>query len=628
MLNRFFSPLHRPVLLKIAPTGGTPGVNTSNGSLTMAMLDNGTTNNEIDAGDTKDVRIKWGEPIGTAGALGRALCMDTTGVLWVGMYNTGLYYRVDANTGQVLAPVAGIQTPSGYTPYGCQVDNKGTLWSVDESNTLVEIDTATNVVKPAHNHVTFGTNYSLSLFNGCGSAPSKVYLSEMSAKTYIAYDPQTSSFSAAPLTIPQFASLAVGVDLNGNILSGGYTSGRVIKTTPAGAVLWDTSVTLGAGPTEATTNLHGIIIDQHNDVWAVDLAGNRLIKYSGFDGHKIAIVLVGISPYTYGNPPPPTCPCAEIHEPRITCEKLSNGTATYNWSFIYTNHSPFLLTPATQIDISSSQVTNLSPTHFPFTNPVPVNGQAMVSGTFTVVNPVPGKQVCLDIKPSAGEEWCCPMEHVCFTLPDCPGCAKLLATFHCVHGQPVLSLSITNQGPTAANSVTVFSNTPGVTVSPQTTTQAFPQNTQVQIPLTVTGAAPGQMISLNVSLNGPIDPRTGVNDWCCTSTVTVMYPKTFCAAQLVGWVFNDLDHDGLRDSGDDGLPSWTVTLTDSKGTPRTATSDASGMYQFDDVEPGTYRLSVQPPRGWRATIPEGGVHTVTVTGQPDRPFDFGFVKAP
>jgi len=630
VLDRFFStpnPPHLPVLLKIAPTGGTPGLTTSNGPV-LPMLDNNNSNN-IDPGEATDVRIQWGKPIGIAGtdegALGRALCIDTSGVLWVGMYTTQRYYKVDPTTGQMLGPP--ILTP-GHRPYGCQVDTKGRLWSVDENKTLAEIDTATNQVT-IHNHGTptdFGSNYSVSLFNGCGSTPSKVYLSGRPAKTYIAYDPQTSSFSAAALPASAlFSSLAVGVDLNGNIVSGEYQfTGRVIKTTPGGSVVWDTN-TLPAGPTVTAQDLHGIIIDAHNDVWAVHMRENRVVKYSGVDGHWIATVPVGDSPYTYGNPPPPTCPCAAIRENPIRCEGQSGGAATYSWSFTFTNHSPFS-TPATAIAISSSQVTNLTPTQVQFTNPVPPNGQATVSGTFTVANPVPGTQVCLDIRLNAGEGWCCPIEHVCFLLPECPTCAKLQGQFKCQHGHQILPLSITNLGPTAAQGVQVFSNTPGVMVSPQMTMQTFPQNTPVTIPLTVTGATAGQTISLTVNLHGPIDPKTGVYSWCCTATVTLTYPKIDCNTTLEGWIFNDVDRDGVRESEEDGLSGWTVTLTDGKGSSRTTTSDATGTYRLEEVPPGTYRLSVQPAKGWRATGPESGVYTVTIAGPPERKFDFGFVR--
>jgi hypothetical protein len=638
VLDRFFNPPHLPVLLKIAPTGGTPGVTTSDSGTPASMplpITDVDGDNHLDPGEAKDVRILWASEIGVAGpddgALGRALCMDPSGVLWVGMYRTQRYYRVNPANGQMLSNVP-VLTP-GHRPYGCLVDAKGRLWSVDESKTLAEIDTATNQVT-IHSHgapTNFGYNYSLSLFNGCGSAADKVYISNRTdtgwvGKTYFTYDPQTSSFALAPLSaVATFSSVAIGVDLNGDIVSGEQSgTGRVIKTSPSGGVLWDTGV-LPAGPSVPETDLHGIIIDEHNDVWAVLMYKGMLAKYSGANGKLITTVKVGDFPYTYGNPPPPTCPCARILEHPIRCEGLNNGVGSYSWSFVFTNHSPFT-TPATALDISSSQVTGLTPAHFQFPNPVPVNGQATVSGTFTVANPVPGGQVCLDIRLNAGEGWCCPVERVCFRLPECPGCASLEGKFECKNGQPVLALSVTNQGPTAAQSVQIFSNTPGVTVTPQTMAQTFPQGTPVLVPLTLAGASPGQSVSLGVSLAGPLDAKTGVNSWCCSATLTVTYPKKACPATLNGWLFEDRDRDAVRDSEEAGLSGWTLTLADGRGAPRTTTSGAGGLYRFENVEEGTYRLYVQPLRGWRPSAPEAGFYAVTVAGTPERRFDFAFVK--
>jgi hypothetical protein len=235
--------------------------------------------------------------------------------------------------------------------------------------------------------------------------------------------------------------------------------------------------------------------------------------------------------------------------------------------------------------------------------------------------------VCLDIRLNAGEGWCCPVERVCFALPECPTCAKLEAKFRCNHGHRFLDLSVTNLGPTAAAGVQVFSTTPGVTVSPSMTMQNFPQNTAVTVPLTLTGATPGQVINLTVNLHGPIDETTGVYSWCCMTTIKVTYPTQPCFWWTGGWVFDDINANGLRDSGEGALPEWTVTLTpEGKGTPRTTKSDASGKYEFEEIEPGKYRLSVQPPQGWRATAPKTPVHTLSVEAPPKDHLDFGFVK--
>jgi hypothetical protein len=675
VLNRFFpqrtqsatqpANMHLPVLVKIAPSGGTP-TTTSSGSTVMQMLDNGTIANQIDAGDQKDARILWGQPIGAAGVdegwIGRSLCMDKTGVLWVGIWgrhgpnNSVLgtdaqkYYRVDPATGNVLGPPI---LTRGHSPYGCQVDAKGRLWSIDYFNELLEIDTATFQLTP-HNHAAFGKNYSLSLFSGCGSEPTKVYISEQDlGNTYIAYDPQApaaTAFSTPPPTVPKFKSVAIGVDQKGNIISGERSGGRIVKSTPGGTVLWDTN-TLPAGPVVTATtvppvvppqDLHGIIIDDHDDVWAVHMMENRVVKYSGGDGHYITSVRVGNRPYTYGNPPPPTCPCARIGEQKIKCEgKNEKGEWIYSWSFTFTNNSPFSM-PATGIEISvpsgspiiqisvppASTMTGLAPANVQFPNAVPPNGQATVSGTFTLNQPVPGSQVCFDIRLNFGDlGWCCPTEHVCFALPECPTCAKLEAKFACDHGHHVLQLSVTNVGPTAAQGAQIISNTPGVTVSPQTTNLAFPQNTPVIVPpLTITGATPGQTINLSVMLHGPIDEKTGVYSWCCTATVTVTYPIKHCLWWWDGEIFDDINLNGLRDSGENGLGGWTVTLTDGKGTPRTTTSNDSGAYHFEEIEPAPLRVSVQPPKGWRATTPKGGAYSLSLEAPPKGKLDFGFVK--
>lgn len=630
VLNRFFNYFagtatvsHLPVLVKIAPTGGTTGT-TSSGP-TALPIDDVNNNKQIDPGEATDVRILWAKEIGLPadlgpnGALGRALCMDTSGILWVGLNESKKYYRVDPVTGNMLGP--GISTGT-HKPYGCQVDQNGKLWSVDSGNSLLEINTATGQ-QTLYPHAG-SINYSLSIWNDCSSAASKVYLSEwspMSPKTYIVYDPATSSFSNS-LTANPFRSLSVAVDQNGNIISGEYQStGRVIKSTPAGTVIWDTTA-VSATNTVMTSDLHGIIRDKDGNVWAVHRNDNRVVKYSGLNGQWLATVQVGNQPYTYSNPPPPTCPCVETSGSAIECD--ANNPGTYSWSFTLTNHSPFL-TPATGIDLFSSQVTNLTPSTFQFPNPVGVNGQATVSGTFTVANPTPGKQVCMDVQLGAGRSWCCPRERVCFTLPECRRCARLDAGFKCVNGQHVLQLTIINQGPTTAQQVQVFSTTPGVTVSPQLTTQTLPPNTPVTIPLTVTGAAPGQSFSLSVNVGGPVDPRTGVTDWCCTNTVTVVYPKTFCAFVLDGGVFNDHNRNGVRDSVEEGLSGWTVTLSDAQGRTRSTNSGANGLFRFENVDPGVYRISPQAPAGWRATMPEAGNYTVNVTGRVQT-FEFGFAK--
>jgi YVTN family beta-propeller protein len=428
VLDRFFPSgtpstpnAHLPVLLKIAPTAVGPIV---------PMLDNNPTNNHIDPPEITDARVLWAKEIGTPGtdegALGRALCMDTTGNLWVGMYNRQQYYKVNPATGAMIG--GPVNTP-GHTPYGCQVDVNGKLWSVDEKNSLAEFDTTASApVATVRSHP--GLNYSLSLFNDCSSTPPKikVYLSDRSGQTYIAFDAQTSTFSyPPPAAVPKFVSYSVAVDSKGNVISGAFATGEVIKVSPSGTLLWDTNT---AGPTQPTTNLHGLIIDDNDDVWAVHLANDRVVKYSGANGTYIATVPVGVMPYTYGNTPPATCTGTPTPTPtptstptptptpgcaQVTGEARCLPNGGYSYTFTVTNNSgsdmsQILLTP-----LAGSTFT-LSPQLFNLSSPLH-NGQS-TTVTTNIGNAKPGDKVCFFVSLMSDKAACCIVQ-VCPTLPSC-----------------------------------------------------------------------------------------------------------------------------------------------------------------------------------------------------------------
>jgi hypothetical protein len=441
VLNRFFSTstaggstnaAHLPVLVKIAPTGGIPGSTTSNGATVLPITETTTSNPiNIDPGEATDVRIEWAKPVGGAGdiaGLGRALAVDTNGALWVGMYTTQKYYKVNAATGLMMPPLTGISTVpttsggiTNHTPYGGQVDKNGKLWSVDEKNSLAQIDTLTNTLVDVKSHA--GENYSLAVFNPCDSSPVKVYVSVRLANTpYIAYDPQTSAFTTPPL-LPanaHFDSRAIAVDRSGNVVSGElFNTGRIIKTKPNGAILWDTN-TLPAGPAVPAADLHGMIVDDNDDVWAVHYHENRVVKYSGLDGHFIKSVPVGEQPYTYGNAPPPVCTdtttqtpsgCAPVLDKEVKCEP--NGG--YSYTFTVTNNagsdmSQILLTPLPGSTFTLSQEL--------FNLPSPLHNGESTTVTVGIGPGKPGEKICFFLSLMSDKTACCIVQ-VCPKLPKC-----------------------------------------------------------------------------------------------------------------------------------------------------------------------------------------------------------------
>jgi len=76
------------------------------------------------------------------------------------------------------------------------------------------------------------------------------------------------------------------------------------------------------------------------------------------------------------------------------------------------------------------------------------------------------------------------------------------------------------------------------------------------------------------------------------------------AAWVAGHVFVDRDADGSIDLGEPGLPGVVVTLGDAFGTPiGTTTTDAAGAYRFENLAPGTYRITETQPAGMGSSTP-------------------------
>ena len=100
--------------------------------------------------------------------------------------------------------------------------------------------------------------------------------------------------------------------------------------------------------------------------------------------------------------------------------------------------------------------------------------------------------------------------------------------------------------------------------------------------------------------NSPDPNFAGVTGQFLTSsqaTVTVTYEYTPPAPGAVsGFVYNDLNNSGLKDTGEPGFAGQTVVLsgTDYLGqaiAPETTTTDSQGFYSFGTVPVGTYTVT-------------------------------------
>ena len=103
-------------------------------------------------------------------------------------------------------------------------------------------------------------------------------------------------------------------------------------------------------------------------------------------------------------------------------------------------------------------------------------------------------------------------------------------------------------------------------------------------------------------------------------------------------VFNDTNGNGVRDEGEPGIPNVPLTLTlpgpdgqldTPDDTTRTTTTNDEGIYTFDELPPGNFRVSVTPPLGFtEVTNPSGSeIETNLQPGQSLTNVDFG-LRAP
>jgi hypothetical protein len=78
---------------------------------------------------------------------------------------------------------------------------------------------------------------------------------------------------------------------------------------------------------------------------------------------------------------------------------------------------------------------------------------------------------------------------------------------------------------------------------------------------------------------------------------------------LGNFVWNDINRNGIQDSGETGVPNVRVQLKNcNNAVLATTTTNANGIYNFPNLQPGCYRIGVIVPTGFRATIANQGTN--------------------
>ncbi|MCX7832025.1 MAG: carboxypeptidase regulatory-like domain-containing protein, partial [Actinobacteria bacterium] len=98
-------------------------------------------------------------------------------------------------------------------------------------------------------------------------------------------------------------------------------------------------------------------------------------------------------------------------------------------------------------------------------------------------------------------------------------------------------------------------------------------------------------------------------------------------ARIAGIVFLDENLNGVYDPGEAFIPGITVYLYDSEGNLiDSVITGPDGSYLFDDLMPGTYRISIDVPIEYDLTTPDS--YTVELSEGSTETRNFGLTPAP
>ncbi|MDD4447837.1 MAG: SdrD B-like domain-containing protein, partial [Methanothrix sp.] len=132
------------------------------------------------------------------------------------------------------------------------------------------------------------------------------------------------------------------------------------------------------------------------------------------------------------------------------------------------------------------------------------------------------------------------------------------------------------------------------------------------------------------SKNGWVRTAPAEDHYTITLTDSSSRGNLFGNNQLAisGMKFHDKNANGVMDDGEPGLSGWEIQLKDSSDNLlQTATTSSEpgkeGVYEFVDLQPGTYLVYEVQKSGWVRTVPEQEYHTVTLTNMPSRGNLFG-----
>jgi protocatechuate 3,4-dioxygenase beta subunit len=98
---------------------------------------------------------------------------------------------------------------------------------------------------------------------------------------------------------------------------------------------------------------------------------------------------------------------------------------------------------------------------------------------------------------------------------------------------------------------------------------------------------------------------------------------------LFGVKFEDINGNGVKDSGEPGLSGWKIRLMDGTNEVANINTTENGLYLFTGIEPGSYTVEEVAQADWIQTCPASpGIYSLDLdSGVVEQNIDFGNFKA-
>jgi DNA-binding beta-propeller fold protein YncE len=280
--------------------GGPSSVTKFIGEISDCVDANGNLRIDTSRGGTdvlpwgEDECMAWNSPLPGTGAIGaRATAWDGTedpatgegGFVWIGALDTGGVFKLDGDTGEIVA-----QTRVGNQPYGGVIDGRGHFWIVGAmctvgSCTLARVHTETLEVTTFRVPCGYGISA-----DGLGRIWTSGRTLTGSCVNRLEPDTGTNTTYTAGGMTNFFRGLAV--DGSGSVWVAD-TGGDVLRIDAGDVTLVHR---FHAGPSDVV----GVAIDFQGFVWAISQGGNAAIKINP-ETYETQSFPVGSGPYTYSD---------------------------------------------------------------------------------------------------------------------------------------------------------------------------------------------------------------------------------------------------------------------------------------------------------------------------------------